>query len=163
MLALLSILTLAVTALGQSDAVTTQSVDPGTSVSSPAMTIPPDPNFPFGTGPQSSYHFLSPSLNYYPPDGAWKTSMLSAFANTTGNTSVSLQTVASGVTFRYANSNVTLLVNGSTPESLNGTTQINEANATVSGLAQGWYNFTLVANGTAVIHGVIPNTEESRW
>lgn len=132
--------------------------------SSPALVAPldTDPSSIGNTGPQDRFHFLCPMIEYR-PRGAWTTNMLSAAANTTSNTSVSISTAASGMTFNFGHSPGELLVNGSSPDTFNATTSITTSNATISGLDYGWYNFTLVANGTATFHGAKAALNGSRW
>lgn len=159
-LSLSSLLAIAVHAQASSDGNSASSV-----TASPPLTAPIDDIPPGSFGPHGTFHFLSPSLQYYPPDGTWKTNMLSASVagESSGNTSVSISTVASGVTWRFSNASVTLLVNGSKPETFNGTTELAASNATVRGLAYGWYNFTLQLNGTGTFSSVEPIFNGSRW
>lgn len=114
------------------------------------------------TRPQNDFSFVSPLVSYYPPD-AWWTNLVNARANTAGNASVSISTVASGMTFKVSASPVTLLVNGSSPEAFNATVAINERNATVEGLQYGFHNFTLITNGTGRFHGATADVRGSKW
>ncbi|KAL1404990.1 Multiple RNA-binding domain-containing protein 1 [Vanrija albida] len=105
---------------------------------------------PAGPWTPSPYHttrysFLSPNVVFYPP-GGWVTNQHATFANTTGNVSVSVELAGSGAVFSGSQLG-TLLVNGSSAEHWNGTTNITERSAEVSGLAYGWWNFTLVGSG----------------
>lgn len=136
-------------------------VDPNGPISTSAIAGTTD-SLPFNWGPQGLFHFLSPALAYDPPD-AWVTNMLSASTNASTTASVSLGTLASGVTWRFARTEVSLLVNGSDPADFNATTTVTDRNATVSGLEYGWYNFTLVTNGTGSVSGATPIVDGSKW
>lgn len=171
---MLSLLFLVGTALAQSSvdpsAAATNALEPAAAASSASDStassaiVPPGPNNnrPFNHGPQGQFHFLSPALVYSPSDG-WSTDMLTATSNVSSNASVSLQTVASGVVWRFARTNVSLLVNGSDPATFNATAVVTDTNATISGLEYGWYNFTLTTNGTGSVNGVTPVVNGSQW
>lgn len=131
---------------------------PGASVSSaPAAHIPPSAYHP------TRYSFTSPNVVYYPPND-WSTDQLSSFADSEGNSSVSVALAGSGATFSFSKSpGLAFLVNGTNAEHWNATTNITQYSAAVSGLAYGWWNFTLVGNGTLTFSNAVGNTAGSPW
>ncbi|WOO86050.1 uncharacterized protein LOC62_07G009539 [Vanrija pseudolonga] len=130
---------------------------PAAASSAPAGQTPPNAYHP------TRYSFTSPNVVFYPPND-WTTSQLSSFANTTGNSSVSVALAGSGASFSFSTSPaLELLVNGSNAEHWNATANITQYQAAVSGLPYGWWNFTLVGNGTLTFSNAVGNTTGSRW